>query len=496
MKINRWAFDYQITDMGNELSLATFCHENGHMICDYPDLYDYGYQSKGIGSYCLMCYGGPDEKNPTQICAYLKSKSGWAKTITPISELGEMEAQISADENEFFIYPKNLTEYFIIENRNQVGRDQSLPTSCLAIWHVDELGSNNYEQMTEAYHYECSFEQADGRYDLESGVNSGDQEDLFHADINTRFGDSTTPSSKWWDGISSGLEIFEISKVGRTMSFVTGFDGTPFLKSSTPNMEIPDFDTTGIQDTISFSEEATLATIRVSIDITHTYRGDLQVTLIAPSGSAVVLHSRKGGRADDLKTTFDFTSTPDLRTIAGQLIKGEWTLHIQDLAPVDRGRLNHWELEIKGLMSTTVEMEESPGVNIPDNDPTGIERILVCDASGEVKDISISVDITHTFIRDLVVTLVSSTGTSVDLHNRTGGAADNIIKTYTPATTSGLDAIREERIQGEWKLKVADLEGLDLGKLNHFLFFAKQCVQRRLMCSVGVSPTGAKDRAP
>ncbi len=29
------SFQYQITNMGSELSLATFCHENGHMICSF-----------------------------------------------------------------------------------------------------------------------------------------------------------------------------------------------------------------------------------------------------------------------------------------------------------------------------------------------------------------------------------------------------------------------------------------------------------------------------
>ena len=32
---------YQITDIGNTLSIGTFCHENGHMLCGYPDIYDY-----------------------------------------------------------------------------------------------------------------------------------------------------------------------------------------------------------------------------------------------------------------------------------------------------------------------------------------------------------------------------------------------------------------------------------------------------------------------
>jgi hypothetical protein len=40
---------YQITNIGSSLKLRTFCHENGHMICAYPDLYDYGYESYGAG---------------------------------------------------------------------------------------------------------------------------------------------------------------------------------------------------------------------------------------------------------------------------------------------------------------------------------------------------------------------------------------------------------------------------------------------------------------
>ncbi len=67
------AFDYQFTDMSHELTLGTFCHENGHMLCDYPDLYDYGSESSGAGTYCLRCGGGNiNEKNPVHISGYLK----------------------------------------------------------------------------------------------------------------------------------------------------------------------------------------------------------------------------------------------------------------------------------------------------------------------------------------------------------------------------------------------------------------------------------------
>jgi len=43
------AIDYQITDITNSLRLRTFCHENGHMLCHWNDLYDYGQDSNGVG---------------------------------------------------------------------------------------------------------------------------------------------------------------------------------------------------------------------------------------------------------------------------------------------------------------------------------------------------------------------------------------------------------------------------------------------------------------
>lgn len=214
--------DYQITNMGSQLTLRTFCHENGHMICDFPDLYDYGYESTGIGHYCLMCFGGADN-NPTQVCAYLKYKAGWTSQLTQIS--GCMTAAVVAGRNDFCLYcnPSNAAEYFIIENRQQAGRDASLPDAGLAIWHVDEFGSNGNEQMTPELHYECSLEQADGRNDLEHRNNAGDSEDLY-CDGNM-FSSMTVPSSAWWDRTDSGLLLSEISDPGTIMAFSTAGEG-------------------------------------------------------------------------------------------------------------------------------------------------------------------------------------------------------------------------------------------------------------------------------
>ena len=218
------AADYQITNMGDELTLGTFCHENGHMICDFPDLYDYradGVYSHGVGSFCLMCAGANvDEKNPTQINAYLKYRAGWAKSLTPIT--AGLNATINAGVNEFFIFRKNLREYFIIENRQKASRDEALPGSGLAIWHIDELGDNENQGMSPNSHYECSIEQADGEFDLEraeSGGEYGEAKDLYHSGSNAHFAVHTTPSSRWWNGSPSGLEISDISVSGEKMTF-------------------------------------------------------------------------------------------------------------------------------------------------------------------------------------------------------------------------------------------------------------------------------------
>jgi hypothetical protein len=61
--------------------------------------------------------------------------------------------------------------------------------------------------------------QADGENDLENAENIGDDKDLFNADGNTRFGDTTRPGSRWWNRASSGLEIHSIGPAGREITF-------------------------------------------------------------------------------------------------------------------------------------------------------------------------------------------------------------------------------------------------------------------------------------
>jgi subtilisin-like proprotein convertase family protein len=244
--------------------------------------------------------------------------------------------------------------------------------------------------------------------------------------------------------------------------------GQTLRKASTPGREIPDNNATGIRDAITFPDPGNVASIKVSVDISHTFIGDLTLTLIAPSGASIVLHNRNGGNADNIRRSFDLGSTPGLAVLSGQAIRGDWTLLAQDLAALDTGRLNRWEIEIGAQAGAAAEAGESPGVMIPDNNAGGIERTLNVAQAGQIRDIDVTVDITHTYIGDLSVTLHSPGGGQAVLHSRSGGDQDNLLAIYRSSATPVLAALRGQPIQGAWRLKVADLEAVDVGKLNRW----------------------------
>ena len=213
------ADDYQISAMGGSLSLGTYCHENGHMLCDFPDLYQYSNQSLGIGKFCLMCGGGnADPKNPVKVSGYLKYRAGWGNET--VLDTG-MQISTLPDDGRLFVHARGNGEYFIIENRQKTGRDSALPGSGLAVWHIDELGSNSEPQTAPPghRHHECVLIQADGQGQLDSGSNDGDAGDLYETVQGTALSAETRPSSQWWDERPSGLEIRDIAVNGTTIAF-------------------------------------------------------------------------------------------------------------------------------------------------------------------------------------------------------------------------------------------------------------------------------------
>jgi subtilisin-like proprotein convertase family protein len=158
---------------------------------------------------------------------------------------------------------------------------------------------------------------------------------------------------------------------------------------------------------------------------------------------------------------------PALATLRGRSTKGDWRLQVQDLAAADLGRLNRWALEFAiSTAPSQVMLEETPGTQIPDNTPTGITRSLSTNAAGNVGSVEVQVDINHTWIGDLRVSLRSPAGSEVVLHDQTGGSADNLAQIYTTATTPGLAVFTGKPMSGQWQLNVSDRAAQDVGKLN------------------------------
>ncbi|TVZ75954.1 M4 family metallopeptidase [Streptomyces sp. BK340] len=105
--------------------------------------------------------------------------------------------------------------------------------------------------------------------------------------------------------------------------------------------------------------------------------------------------------------------------------------------------------------------ENTSPVSIPDNGPAVTSNITVSGRSGNApSNLSVSVDITHTWRGDLVIDLVGPSGTSYRLKNfSSSDSADNVNETYTVNASS-------ESANGTWKLKVQDQAAQDVGTIN------------------------------
>ncbi|MEO0017200.1 MAG: hypothetical protein RLZZ522_483, partial [Verrucomicrobiota bacterium] len=230
-------FRYQVTNIGSSLTLGTFCHENGHMLCGFPDIYDYGGDSiGGAGAFCLMNSGGHGT-NPSLACAYLKRAAGWAAATVNVTSASALTATLtapvgSANYNKFYRYAKPgvATEYFLLENRQQTGRDAGLPASGIAVWHIDELGDRDDQRLTpNSTHdnYEVTLAQADNLWHFQSDTNSGDSRDLYYlgntaAGYTNAFTDLSAPHAHWWDGTNSGLKLRSFSGSAASMTVEIG----------------------------------------------------------------------------------------------------------------------------------------------------------------------------------------------------------------------------------------------------------------------------------
>jgi subtilisin-like proprotein convertase family protein len=79
---------------------------------------------------------------------------------------------------------------------------------------------------------------------------------------------------------------------------------------------------------------------KVEVSITHPYRGDLIVDLVAPDGTTYRL---KGSKGDDSADNVNALYTVNA---AAETAGGTWKLRVRDLFRGDVGTLQNWKLTV------------------------------------------------------------------------------------------------------------------------------------------------------
>ncbi len=149
-------------------------------------------------------------------------------------------------------------------------------------------------------------------------------------------------------------------------------DGT--FTQSAPNVPQVIADYNIVKNELIFDTSGEIADVNVTLDVAHTFNGDLNIYLISPAGTRVKLVADRGGNSDNFTNTeFDdsaavaiasvtpamapFTGTfrPEepLSAFIGEDSGGKWTLEISDDGPGDTGNLLGWSLEVTVAGTTT-----------------------------------------------------------------------------------------------------------------------------------------------
>lgn len=194
-------------------------------------------------------------------------------------------------------------------------------------------------------------------------------------------------------GALVGLTLHVTSDQGAVdlpLSVALGSGRTTFV-SSDPAQVIPDASpTTGATSTVNVPSGGRIDHLRVNVDVTHAFVGDLTARLTSPAGKTVTLLERPGfgqdGSNDQWAGSVPFDddaaaaiqNVGDGGTLTGSFVPDEplaafsapsppdragvWTLNITDAAPGDQGTLNGWSLDTdQPSCSTTVPPPPSGG---------------------------------------------------------------------------------------------------------------------------------------
>jgi len=219
---------------GNHITtMGVFGHEFGHAL-GLPDLYDTDYSSDGVGFWSMMSGGswGSGGTKPVHFDAWSKIQLNWIDPIVLSDDTTNVLFEpVENSPKVMRLWTAGMpgSEYFLVENRQRLGFDISLPGEGLLIWHIDNTVGSNADE----WHKKVALVQADGNLDLENGRGS-DSGDPFPGDsLRLNFSDSTTPNSNDYFGNPTQVSVTDITPQGNDILFNAGVNfQSPYLVST------------------------------------------------------------------------------------------------------------------------------------------------------------------------------------------------------------------------------------------------------------------------
>lgn len=233
------------TILAESSPMGTFAHESGHDFADLPDLYDIDYTSEGIGNWGMMSGGswngptGQAGEVPSHFCVWSKYYMGWVWPTLISSPLydEELEAVETYSDVYQIMIPLSDTplnpssggdrEYFLVENRQQIGFDAYIPGHGVLIWHVDDsknpsVNTFNKDDNDRGVDLEEADEATQSNNGLDGSSYYGTGDRGVAADTwklnDAGFTDSTTPNSKSKAGAPTYINVTNISASGLVMT--------------------------------------------------------------------------------------------------------------------------------------------------------------------------------------------------------------------------------------------------------------------------------------
>ena len=172
----------------------------------------------GTWTYRSGQYGGA---SPSHMVGWSKIASGFLDPITISSDGGYTTNQSTAAFHSVYkIATGTSGEYFLLENRDNVGYDRGLQVLAgtydggLLITHIDDNVANQNDET----HKKVDVEEANDPV-LDAKISRGDEDNLYYSGNSTTFNDTSDPNSKNYAGQATNISITSISAVGPAMTF-------------------------------------------------------------------------------------------------------------------------------------------------------------------------------------------------------------------------------------------------------------------------------------